>query len=427
MSGRPRTVIGTFGEVQVRHIATGRYRASTRYRDVDGRLRRVMATGSNAKAASSLLKGRLVDRRGYGSGGVLSLSSPFGDLVELWLGDLDSRDLAANTKENYRDDLRVHTRPFFEHYTLGEITTGRVERFLRAEAAVSYSRAKHSRNILNQLFGFALRHDALPRNPLEGTSPLAKPRTQVRALTLEQVQAIRAAAATWRREPSRKGPKPDDKVRDIIEVLAGTGMRPGEVLGLRPVDIADGRNGMVAQVRGTVVYQPGRGSFRQDHPKTDASVRRVPVPEFAAAVIRRRLTGMAPDQSEQTIFANRIGGVLSTHNVRRTFREFLALAGLEDSGITPRWYRRTGATVLARGLGVDAAATHLGHTSTVITESHYIEPDQSVDFVPARVLELTLRPVDPDGALLAQAETDEEETLLDELDPSSKTSEPDVA
>ena len=29
-------------------------------------------------------------------------------------------------------------------------------------------------------------------------------------------------------------------------------------------------------------------------------------------------------------------------------------------------------------------------------------------------VELTLRPVDPDGALLAQAETDEEETLLDE-------------
>lgn len=83
--------------------------------------------------------------------------------------------------------------------------------------------------------------------------------------------------------------------------------------------------------------------------------------------------------------------------------------------------------MLARGIGVGAAATHLGHTSTVITESHYIEPDQSVDFGPARVLELTLRPVDPDGALLAQAETDREETLLDELDPGGEAEEPDVA
>ncbi len=418
MSGRPRTVIGSFGEIQVRRVGTSRYRASTRFRDLDGRLRRVTATGSSAKAAASLLKGRLVDRRGYGSGGMLSLASPFGDLVGLWLADLERRDLAVNTKENYRDDLRVHVRPFFEHYTLGEITTGRVEGFLRAQAAVSYSRAKHARNILNQLFGFALRQDALARNPLEGTTALAKPKTQVRALSLAQVQAIRAAAARWRREPGRKGPKPDDKVRDIIEILAGTGMRPGEVLALRPVDIADGSQGMIARVSGTVVYQPGRGSFRQAHPKTEASVRRVPVPGFAAAVIRRRLAGLTPDQREQTIFANRSGGVLSAHNLRRTFREFLALAGLQDCGITPRWYRRTGATVLARGLGVGAAASHLGHTSTVITESHYIEPQQRVDFGPAEVLEAALRPVDPDGALLAQSQTDEEQTLLEQLDAS---------
>ncbi len=427
MSGRPRTVIGTFGEIDVKRIATGRYRAATRFRDVDGRLRRVVATGSNSRAATAQLKERLVDRRGYGSGGVLSLSSPFDELVELWLADLGSRDLAVNTKENYRDDLRVHVRPFFENYTLGEITTGRVEVFLKSEAAVSYSRAKHSRNILNQLFGFALRHDALPRNPLDGTSRLAKPKNQVQAMSLEQVQAIRSAAAVWRREAGRMGPKPDDKVRDIIEVLAGTGMRPGEVLALRPVDITDGSQGMIAHVRGTVIYHAGRGSFRQDHPKTDASVRRVPVPEFAAAVIRRRLAGMTPAKREETVFANRTGGVLSTHNVRRTFREFLVLAGLEDSGITPRWYRRTGATVLARGLGVGVAAAHLGHTSTLITENHYIEPDRSLEFGPTRVLELTLRPVDPDGRLLAHSEDDEEEALLDQLDPGEDLSATDVA
>jgi integrase len=141
------------------------------------------------------------------------------------------------------------------------------------------------------------------------------------------------------------------------------------------------------------------------------------VPEFAAQVIRRRLAPLNPDDRERTIFSNRRnGGPLSQHNFRRTFREFLVLAGLEDSGITPRWYRRTGATVLARGIGVDAAAAHLGHTSKAITERHYIEPDRSIDFGPADVLELTLRPVDPDGALLARPETDEEDEALDVID-----------
>lgn len=238
--------------------------------------------------------------------------------MELWLADLEQRDIAENTKNNYRDDLRLHVRPFFEHYILGEITTGRVEAFLKAEQAISYSRAKHSRTVLNLLFTFALRNDAMPRNPVEGTSPLAKPKGQLQALTLEQVQAIRKAAAKWRTGPGVKGPKPDGQVRDAIEVLLGTSMRPGEVLALRPCDIVDGKRGMVAHVRGTVVYVQGKGTYRQDHPKTDASVRQIPVPAFAADVLRRRLKCMGPEHRERTIFANRTGGPLSQHNFRRT-------------------------------------------------------------------------------------------------------------
>jgi integrase len=416
-TGRPRTAIGTYGAINVRRKSDGRrFVAETRFRDLDGQLRQVKATGSSRSAATAVLRDRLLNRPGYGSGGLLSVSSRFTDLAELWLADLALRDISEGTKENYRDDLRVHVRPYFENYTLGEITTGRVETFLKAQAAVSYSRAKHSRTLLNQLFSYALRHDALARNPVEGTSPLRRPKGAPQSLTLEQIAAIRAAAAAWRIGPDRKGPKPDDKVRDLIEVLAGTCMRPGEALALRPCDIEDGKRGMVAHVCGTVVYRQGFGSLRQDHPKTGASVRTVPVPEFAAVVLRRRLAEMAPPQSEQTIFGNKSGGALSQHNVRRTFREFLVIAGLETSGITPRWYRRTGATVLARGLSVDAAATHLGHTSKAITERHYIEPDRTIDFGPAAVLQLTLRPNAPDGALLARSETDEEGSLLDRID-----------
>lgn len=418
MSGRPRIAIGTYGSIRVARLARGCHTAHTRYRDVDGVLREVKATSSTPSRAVAELKSRLVTRPGYGRGGMLSLSNAFGDLVELWLADLELRELSAGTKKNYRDDVRVHVRPFFDNYTLGEITTGRVESFLKAERAVSYSRAKHSRTMLNLLFGFALRHDAIARNPVEGTSPLRKPKGSPEALTLDQIQRIRQAAAVWRTGPGVKGPKPDGIVRDALEVLLGTGLRPGEALALRPVDIEDRRQGMVAHVSGTVVYRQGSGTLRQAHPKTDASVRTIPVPDFAAGVIRRRLKEMNPTQSEWTIFHNRTGGPISLHNFRRTFRELLVLADLADSGITPRWYRRTGATVIARGIGVDAAATHLGHTSTAITEAHYIEPDLTIDFAPAMVLDRTLRPGSNDGSLLAQPITEEEATVLEEMDTS---------
>ncbi|WP_298458147.1 tyrosine recombinase XerC [uncultured Cellulomonas sp.] len=394
----------------------GRYRALTRYRDLDGRLRKVTAVAGTPRAAQARLKARLTDRPGYGSGGVLGVASGFGELCELWLVDLQLRDISEGTKTNYRDDLRLHVRPAFDAYTLGEVTTGRVEWFLKRQAATSYSRAKHLRTLLNQMFAFALRHDALPRNPVEGTSPLARPRHLVHALTLEQVQALRAAAASWRTGPNVKGPKPDGKVRDICEVLLGTALRPGEVLALRPCDVTETTAGMVIHVQGTVVRRTGVADFRQDHPKTDASNRRVAVPEFAAEVLRRRLATMGAGEQELTIFHNSHGHVLTLHNLRRTFREFVKDAGLDGLGITPRWYRRTGATVIARGLGLDAAAAVLGHTSTAVTQGHYVAVDPTVDHAPAHVLDLTLRSAHPDGRLLRSPAGDHEETLLEQID-----------
>ena len=148
---------------------------------------------------------------------------------------------------------------------------------------------------------------------------------------------------------------------------------------------------MVVAVTGTVVQRKGQGAVRQERPKSDASIRWIPVPEFAAVVLRRRLR--RGSVKRRTIFASRNGGPLSPYNVRRTFRDFLVEAGLGDSGISLRWYRRTGATVIARGMGSDAAAAFLGHSSTAITEGHYIERDRTVDRTPAAHLERTLRPV----------------------------------
>lgn len=412
--GRPRLAIGTYGEISVRQNRRS-YTAKTYFRDLDGVRRPVEASARTDKTARAALKEKLLKRTGYG-GGVLDPSSSFGALEKLWRADLELRPINEGTKHNYLEDLRLHVRPAFQHYTLGEMTTGRVEHFLQREAAVSYSRVKHSRTLLNLLFNFALRHDAIPRNPVEGTSPLARPKGAPQALTLEQIAAIRLAAKTWRTGKDVKGPKPDGKVRDIVEVLLGSSLRIGELLALRPMDVSATRKGMIVHVRGTVVMRKGKGVFRQPKPKTDASVRRIPVAPFAARVLQERLAQMEPGDTEHTIFATKKGTPLSPFNVRRTFREFLVLAGLKDSGIKLRWTRRTGATVLARGMSVDAAATYLGHASPTITEGHYIEPDQKVDLTPAQILDRTLRPDGADGALLALPGSELEEEQLDEID-----------
>ena len=76
-------------------------------------------------------------------------------------------------------------------------------------------------------------------------------------------------------------PETDGQVRDIIEVLLGTAMRPGEVLALRPCDIEERPPGWSRRQRHGRPTQ-GQRAERQPRPKTEASIRRIPVPEFAA-------------------------------------------------------------------------------------------------------------------------------------------------
>ena len=195
MAGRPRTAIGTTGTITVRR-RDGRAIAETRVRDADGRVRQVRVRGRTAEQARQRLKQRLLTRPGFESGGMLRPDSSFADLAEVWLADLELRDLAEGTKQFYRDQLRLHVRPALEHYTLAEVTTGRVEWFLKSQSAVSYSRgrqSRQSRSLLNVLFGFALRHDALSRNPVEGTSPLPKPKASPKPGSTDEVSGSSVA------------------------------------------------------------------------------------------------------------------------------------------------------------------------------------------------------------------------------------------
>ena len=216
------------------------------------------------------------------------------------------------------------------------MTVGRIELFLKVQRAISYTRAKHSRTILSMVLGFAVRRGIIVRNPVKETSRMKKPQHTPKALTPDQVAAIRLAARDWRTAEGRMGPKPDGQVRDLIEVMLGTATRIGETLALRKCDIDMTADPPWVHIRGTLVVHSGAGVLRQAHPKTHESNRIVAVPQFAAEVIRRRLTLIEGEDGEHLLFFTRNGNPLAPHNVRRTFREILRNAGLEGMGITPR-------------------------------------------------------------------------------------------
>ena len=389
MAGRPRLAIGTFGEISTRQLAPGRYQSATRFRDWDGETRQVMATAGSRNAALTELKKRLVDRMRTGDlGDTLTADSSFTDLASAWLEDLMlDTERSDGTKEVYERELRTLVMPTFQHFTVREVTVGRIERFLKVQRAKSYARAKHSRTILSMVMSFAVRLEIITRNPVKETSRMRKPKRVPKALTDAQILAIRAAARTWRTEKGALGPHPDGQVRDLIEVMLGSATRIGEALALRKCDVDVTANPATVHVAGTIVVRKGAGVSRQPKPKTDESNRVVAVPPFAAQVIRRRLAVIAAEDDEHLLFFTRVGTPLAPHNARRTFRELLKLAGLEGVEITPHAFRRTGATLLANEVNIETAADLLGHTSVATTKEHYAEPNRRVNPVSADVLE----------------------------------------
>lgn len=398
--GRPRTPIGTFGDITYVKMPGGRVRARTRYRDDDGQMRRVSATGSSNKDALRALKASLAQRPSHVASGELTGDTSFARLVEVWLDDLDLEGkLAPSTRALYERNMRQLVMPAFEHYMLREITVRKVDQFIKALATTkSYSMAKQARTVLSLAFGLAVRYDAIAKNPVRDTTRLKKPPSQAMALTSTQVDAIRAAVRGWRRGPGVPGPPPDGQLVQIIEVMLGTSARIGEVLAIRRCDVDVTVSPATVRICGTIVSPAGKPTHRQAHPKTAKSTRTVAVPSFTAEVLRQRLVVVAKDDPEHLLFVTRNGTPMTTNNVRRRLRSVMAEAGIE--GVTPHSFRRTVATFIDRAGGPDLAAEMLGHTSSKITKEHYIEPDEKVNPVTAEILE-ALAPrseADHDGA-----------------------------
>ena len=391
-TGRARLEIGTYGDMHTVTTVAGNVKAEARYRDWDGEIRKVTATARTVSGAKQALRKKLNERStATGLGTALTPESTVAELADAWLEDVHIRtDLADSTKDLYRRELSSLVLPAFKRFLLREVTVGRVDRFIKTQATVSYAHARHSRVVLSMMFNFALRHDAVQHNPVAGTARLKQPNVNPKALSLQQLELIRTATGTWRSGPSVNGPRPDGQVRDVIEVLLGTSDRIGEALALRRCDIDDSRAGdgepMRVTVAGTLVVVNGKGVYRQDHPKTSRSLRTLEVPEFVADVIRRRLALLPPRADEHLLFFTRKGTPLAPNNVRRTLRKMLKDAGLSELKVTPHTFRRTGGTFIARATDSKTAAAVLGNTKE-IAEKHYIEQEAPVpNPMPARHL-----------------------------------------
>ncbi|MBA3823346.1 MAG: site-specific integrase [Ktedonobacterales bacterium] len=201
------------------------------------------------------------------------------------------------------------------------------------------------------------------RNILDVVTPPRRAKTQMQTLTEEQVHQLLDVIE-------------GDRFEALYILALSTGMREGELLGLRWKDINLERASLQLQVS----LQRSGNTYILAEPKTDHSRRRIGLARHAVEALRRHRVrqneerlrlGAAWDDSFDLVFPNGIGRPIQPHIIGQTqFHRHLEKAGLPQ--IRFHDLRHTVATLLLqRGINAKVVSEMLGHSNISITLGIY--------------------------------------------------------
>jgi integrase len=302
----------------------------------------------------------LRDRVHVGAGAEITPDTKIAGLAETWFAEISAQDRSPGTLRAYRDRLDGQIIPALGNLRVRELTTGVVDRHLRAvRDKHGAALAKLCRTVLSGMAGLATRHDALEHNPVRDAGRISpgKPKRVPRALSVVEIRQLRAWLSNDARARERDLP-------DLVDMLLATGLRVGEALAVTwdAVDLSAG----TVEVRGTVIRVKGRGLMIKPGPKTTAGFRTLVLPSWAVEMLKLRPQG----NPDQTVFCSVLGGPRDRDNVIGDLRNALNAAGFE--WVTSHTFRRTVATLMDHsGLSARAAADQLGHSHPSLTQDVY--------------------------------------------------------
>ena len=266
------------------------------------------------------------------------------------------RGLAANSLASYRRDLRRYAaflddQGITEPAAIGEQDVGAFLRSLREGDAehqsLGASSAARAVVAVRGLHRFLYREGLSAGDPAGGVRPPTPPRRLPKAISLDQVEKLLAAA-------SADGAPLALRDRALLEVLYGTGARISEAVGLDRDDL---------DMEGGTVLLRGKGGKQ----------RIVPVGSYArqaveAYLVRSRPQLAAIGPSTPALFLNARGGRLSRQSAWTVLRTVAGRAHLATN-ISPHTLRHSFATHLLDG-GADVRVVQelLGHASVTTTQ-----------------------------------------------------------
>lgn len=357
---RPRTPLNSYGKIVVHAVHYedndgGRrrlvvvdnpdsrrhklWRARTRYRYDSGKLGQVERFDVSAAKAEAALRRALTDMQ-EGTTAAVKQETRIRDLGERFLTSKAGR--APRTIETYERSVRKVIVPRIGDLAVSEATPDRLQRLLDTiQAENGPGEAKKARAVLSGMMGLATRSDALKANPVRELAAIEAKAVGATAVPLADLPGLLSAV---RADPVANA----IDLPDLVEFIAGTGVRISEALALDWTDVD-----LAAR---TVTIRKS---------KTTAGERRITVPAGVLTVLEAR------EHHHEAVFPTVLRKRRDRRNTSAQWQETRERLGLPN--YTFHSFRKTVATALDQaGLSARDIAEYLGHANPSLTMNTYM-------------------------------------------------------
>lgn len=342
------------GEGNIRRHWDGRWEA--RLTLPDGRRKSIMGK-TRAEVASKLAEARSDRDKGRL---VVPERQTVRQYLETWIEDVRSQ-IRPSSHRRYSDYVRVHLVPGLGKITLARLTPQQLQAFLtkKLQEDLSPTTVRSIHGVLHRALADAERMGLVQRNVTKQVRAPRRNTAEIQTMNESEAQRFLAAAV-------------DSRFAALYVLALTTGMREGELLGLRWQDVY--LEEAYLQVR--MAVQEAEKGYILAEPKTAYSRRRISLTATAVEALRihhicqkeeRLRCGIAWDATKDLVFPNAIGGLMIPHNLaKRDFKRILQSADLPDLHF--HCLRHTAATVLLRrGVHPKVVSEMLGHADISIT------------------------------------------------------------